>query len=195
MRTRVLVLAALVGLSACATTTHTVLPEVAGLARAPRGPAIPLLPDVERPPRAAVSVTPTPATSRQATVNAPSARGKLIEVSIAKQRFYAWQNGRVVMSGPVSTGMSGYDTPTGHFRVIFKSPEWWSAQWGVWMPWALNFHGDYFIHQLTHYPNSTMNIGASKLGTRASHGCVRVGLPAAELLYRWSTVGTPVWVH
>lgn len=121
--------------------------------------------------------------------------GMLIEVSIQKQRFTAWSDGRVFMTGLVSTGKAGYETPTGHFHVIFKSRNAWSAKWGVVMPWALNIHGNYFIHQLTHYPNSTDLIGASQLGTPASHGCVRVGVPNAELLYRWARVGTPVWIH
>jgi len=121
--------------------------------------------------------------------------GMLIEVSIANQRLTAWKDGVVVMSGPISSGMPGYDTPTGHFHVIYKDPKAWSATWGVWMPWALNFHGNYFLHQVTHYPNSTVNIGVSKLGTRASHGCVREGIPSAERLYRWARVGTPVWIH
>ena len=119
----------------------------------------------------------------------------LIEVSIAKQRLTAWKDGVVFMSTPISTGMPGYDTPPGRFHVIFKDPNAWSAKWGVVMPWALNIHGNYFIHQLTHYPNSSELIGASQLGTRASHGCVRVGVPNAELLYGWAHVGTPVWIH
>jgi len=121
--------------------------------------------------------------------------GMLIEVSIAKQRLTAWSDGVIVMTGPVSSGMPGYDTPTGHFHVIYKDPKAWSATWGVWMPWALNFHGNYFLHQVTHYPDSSVNIGVSKLGTRASHGCVREGIPSAERLYRWARVGTPVWIH
>jgi lipoprotein-anchoring transpeptidase ErfK/SrfK len=124
-----------------------------------------------------------------------SSTGMLIEISIAKQRLTAWKNGIVFMSTPISTGMPGYDTPPGHFRVIFKTPNAWSAKWGVVMPWALNIHGNYFIHQVTHYPGSSVNIGESKLGTPASHGCVRVGTSAAERLYNWARVGTPVWIH
>ena len=124
-----------------------------------------------------------------------SVSGMLIEVSIATQRLTAWQDGIAVLSTPISTGMPGYDTPRGHFHVLFKDPSAWSAKWGVIMPWALNIHGNYFIHQVTHYPGSTVNIGESRLGTRASHGCVRVGTGVAERLYRWANVGTPVWIH
>jgi len=121
--------------------------------------------------------------------------GMLIEVSIAKQRLTAWKDGVVFMSTPISTGMPGYETPPGHFHVLFKDPNAWSAKWGVVMPWALNIHGNYFLHQVTHYPGSTVNIGESSLGHAASHGCVRVGVGAAEKLYRWALVGTPVWIH
>jgi len=121
--------------------------------------------------------------------------GMLIEVSIATQRLTVWQDGVVVLSTPISTGMPGYDTPPGHFHVLFKNPNAWSAKWGVVMPWALNIHGNYFIHQVTHYPGSPVNIGESRLGTRASHGCIRVGTGVAERLYRWARVGTPVWIH
>jgi lipoprotein-anchoring transpeptidase ErfK/SrfK len=121
--------------------------------------------------------------------------GMLIEVSIAKQRLTAWKDGVVFMSTPISTGMPGYDTPPGHFHVIFKKLNAWSAKWGVVMPWALNIHGNYFIHQVTHYPGSTANIGETSLGHPASHGCVRVGTGAAERLYHWARVGTPVWIH
>ena len=124
-----------------------------------------------------------------------SVSGMLIEVSIATQRLTAWQDGIAVLSTPISTGMPGYDTPRGHFHVLFKDPSAWSAKWGVIMPWALNIHGNYFIHQVTHYPGSRVNIGESRLGTRASHGCVRVGTGVAERLYRWARVGTPVWIH
>jgi len=191
MRFRVIsLLLALVAAAAGATqllgTTHVAEaiaePQSSPLAVAP-GPEV-------RPPKPA-----TQPTSSKLNPDPLNPTGMLIEVSITKQRFTAWNNGRIFMTGLVSTGKAGYDTPVGHYHVIFKSRNAWSAKWGVVMPWALNIHGNYFIHQLTHYPNSSELIGASQLGTRASHGCVRVGVPNAELLYRWAHVGTPVWIH
>jgi lipoprotein-anchoring transpeptidase ErfK/SrfK len=122
-------------------------------------------------------------------------RGKVIEISIARQRLTAWENRRVVMEVPISTGRPGYATPRGTYSVKLKARRWFSRDWGVWMPWAMLWHGNYFIHQLTHYPGSTQLIGANELGRPASHGCVRVGVPAAERLWRWTQTGTPVWIH
>lgn len=178
--------------SSCALQTPAALPQKAITILAPAGPSAPLPPaldgQIQRPPGSV---------SRASKLNPDleNPTGMLIEVSITKQRLTAWKDGAVVMSGPISTGMPGYDTPTGHFHVIFKNAEAFSKTWGVVMPWALNFHGNYFLHQVTHYPNSTENIGLSKLGTRASHGCVREGIPFAERLYKWARVGTPVWIH
>lgn len=191
MRFRIVaILMALVAGVACATQLIGSTPVVEAIAQPQSAPAV-------APPGS--EVRPSKPSSKPSTLRLNpdqlNPTGMLIEVSIAKQRFTAWNNGRVFMTGLVSTGMPGYDTPTGHFHVIFKMENAWSAKWGVVMPWALNIHGNYFIHQLTHYPNSTVNIGASKLGTAASHGCVRVGIPNAELLYHWAHVGTPVWIH
>lgn len=121
--------------------------------------------------------------------------GDVIEISIAKQRLTAWRDGTVVYRFVISTGRPGYETPTGHYEVLHKIAMAWSRKWSVWMPWGLHWHGNYFIHQLPHKPGSSVNIGASRLGTPDSHGCVRVNVGDAEALFRWASVGTPVWVH
>jgi len=123
------------------------------------------------------------------------ATGDLLEVSIAHQRLRVWRDGRVVYRFVISTGRPGYETPTGHYRILNKISNAWSRKWSVWMPWAMRWHNGYFLHQLPHKPGSTVNIGATKLGTPDSHGCVRVNVGDAETLFRWTSVGTPVWVH
>jgi len=121
--------------------------------------------------------------------------GDLIEVSIAKQRLTAWRDGKVVYRFVISTGRPGYETPPGHYKVLEKYENRWSRKWSVWMPYAMRWYQGYFIHQLPHKDGSSYNIGASKLGKPDSHGCVRVNVGDAETLFRWTTVGTPVWVH
>jgi lipoprotein-anchoring transpeptidase ErfK/SrfK len=186
--------------------THVALaaysPPAAGnvplLQLADSGP-VPILPDFN--PRSVPSPSPAVVPAHHVTpthdrfVDPTGGVGTLIEVDIHAQRLIAWDHGTVFMTTLISTARPGYHTPRGHFHVIFKNAMAWSKQWGVWMPYALNFHGDYFIHQLPHYPGSSVNIGSSTLGQAVSHGCVRVGIPAAEKLFDWAHVGTPVWVH
>jgi hypothetical protein len=121
--------------------------------------------------------------------------GDLIEVSIHAQRLTAWRNGVVVYRLVISTGRPGYETPAGHYAILNKYENRWSGKWHVWMPWAMRWHDGYFIHQLPHKDGSSYNIGASKLGKPDSHGCVRVNVGDAELLFNWTKIGTPVWVH
>ena len=152
---------------------------------------IPVLPQAPEPP---AGPTPEPA---PAALNPDPKHptGRLIEVSIKKQRLTAWRDGKVVYRFVISTGRKGYETPPGHYKILEKYENRWSRKWSVWMPYAMRWYQGYFIHQLPHKDGSSYNIGASKLGTPDSHGCVRVDVGDAEKLFRWTKVGTPVWVH
>lgn len=121
--------------------------------------------------------------------------GRLIEVSIKKQRLTAWRDGKMIFRFVVSTGRPGYETPLGHYKILEKYENRWSRKWSVWMPYAMRWFEGYFIHQLPHKDGSSYNIGATKLGTPDSHGCVRVDVGDAKKLFDWTKVGTPVWVH
>lgn len=121
--------------------------------------------------------------------------GDLIEVSIARQQVTAWRDGIVHHRFTISTGRPGYETPTGHYRILQKEENRWSRKWKVWMPYAMRWYQGYFFHELPYRSDPDHRIGATKLGRPDSHGCVRVGVGDAELLFRWTKVGTPVWVH
>jgi lipoprotein-anchoring transpeptidase ErfK/SrfK len=140
---------------------------------------------------------PTPAPAPEVfTLPEEFSAGRVIEVSIERQTLVAWLDGAVVMSFTISTGMDGWETPVGTFSVYDKTENGYSRPWDVVMPWMLAFHGDYTIHQLTHPPGQPWALqGGSSLGTRASHGCVRVDVGDAERLYHWAPIGTTVWVH
>ncbi|GAC1413370.1 MAG: hypothetical protein NVSMB57_08940 [Actinomycetota bacterium] len=120
--------------------------------------------------------------------------GRSIEISIAQQRLWAYQNGRVVMTFLVSTGRRGFRTPTGRFHILAKGRNWWSRKWSVWMPNAMNFFSNYNLHSLPYIRPGHL-IGASQLGRPMSHGCVRIGPLNARRLYAWTPIGTPLWIH
>lgn len=120
-------------------------------------------------------------------------REKLITVDIAKQRLYAWEEGKLKKRFRVSTGM--YYTPTvrGSFS-IYKKVDMQDMR-GYFPPYkpyyiknvphVMYFYGAYAIHG-THWHN--------KFGTPASHGCVNLGLWDAQWLYSWAPMGTRVEV-
>ena len=82
-----------------------------------------------------------------------------------------------------STGVGGI-TPVGDFRVYAKSLMSWSVPFQVWMPYAAYFKGGIAMHQSPDVPSYP-----------ASHGCVRLPEGEAERVYRFVSVGTPVFVR
>jgi tetratricopeptide (TPR) repeat protein len=120
---------------------------------------------------------------------------KRIEISISKQRLYAYQGGKLVYSYTVSTGLRGRDTATGHFRVLSKIPMAYSRIWRLKMP---NWIGIYYvqgiengIHALPIRPDGSVMWGGL-LGQRASYGCVILSNQAAKTIYNWVEIGTRV---
>lgn len=88
-------------------------------------------------------------------------------VAERKTETYRW---------PVSTGLDGYNTPTGTFRPFYMSKDHISSLYeDAPMPWSVFFNGDVAIHG---------TFSQRALGRRASHGCVRVHPVYAELFYK-----------
>ena len=118
-----------------------------------------------------------------------------IEVSLAKQWMYAYEGGQLVMSAPVSTGRDGWNTPPGEFAIyakVLKQTMRGNQRGEVWevpdVPHVMYFTGDVALHGA--YWHNLFGTGA-----RLSHGCVNLPLEAAERLFAWATIGTPVNVY
>lgn len=139
--------------------------------------------------------TPVP---QQAAAPAPNYEsGKLILVDISEQHMYVYENGMLVYSFVVSTGMNG-GTRAGEFSILNKIPSAYGSTWNIWMP---NWLGIYWsghlqngIHALPILPNG-QRLWAGYLGTPISYGCVVLGTYESELLYNWAEVGTPVVIQ
>ena len=119
--------------------------------------------------------------------------GKYIDISISNQVMTLFENGIKDNSFLISSGTYRMPTPLGMFTVRSKRRNIWSS-YGLWMPYSMNFYGGYFIHELPYWPNGYRE-GTNHLGTRVSHGCVRLGIGPAEYVYNWSEIGTPVYIH
>ncbi|AWN44936.1 L,D-transpeptidase [Methylobacterium terrae] len=102
--------------------------------------------------------------------------GILIRVDKTTQRMTVTRDGQTLYDWPVSTGMAGYSTPRGAFApsrmvVDYRSREWDDAP----MPHAIFFTGrGHAIHGSSH---------TGRLGSPASHGCVRLAPGKAAALY------------
>lgn len=135
--------------------------------------------------------------AEQATLVGPYTGGKSILVDISEQHLYAYENGTLVFSFIASTGM-GNSTRVGTFAVQSKYPNAYGATWNIWMP---SWLGIYYsgslengIHALPILSNGA-TLWAGYLGTPISFGCVVLDSGAAQQLYDWAEIGTPVTIQ
>ena len=123
-------------------------------------------------------------------------QGKYIDINLSVQIMSIFQDGKLVDSFLISSGKRGMDTPKGTHQIYNKSLRTWSKQYGLYMPyWMAIFpSGKYGLHELPEWPGGYKE-GANHLGIPVSHGCVRLGVGAAEKVYNFADIGTPVVVY
>ncbi len=113
---------------------------------------------------------------------------KGIEISIADQELRAWQGNRLVLRTNISSGKGG-STPRGEYSIgpAKRKMHYSSLYNNAPMPYAMQVHGNIFIHGYKSVPKYP-----------ASHGCIRMplkGKNAAKLLFEWADLGTPVAIR
>jgi len=131
-------------------------------------------------------------TREELTPITPEVTDKHIEVNLAQQRMYAYENGRVILAARISSGTFEGDTPKGEFRVERKQPSRHMAAdeergngfdlpgvpWVCFISWTgVSLHGTYWHHDY---------------GAPRSHGCINLTPDAAKWVYRWTLPIVPV---
>jgi len=100
----------------------------------------------------------------------------MISVDLDKQRMKVTNNNGATFWWTISSGRDGFETPTGSFSVQRLDANHFSDEYEqAPMPYAIFFHEGFAIH-------GTYQGG---LGRPVSHGCVRLAVPNARLLYSW----------
>lgn len=96
-------------------------------------------------------------------------------VDITTQTMTVKKYGKVIHTWKVSTARGGFVTPAGEWRPYRMHKMWHSRKYEMApMPFAVFYHGGYAVHGTT---------AVSRLGTPASHGCVRLETANAETFY------------
>ena len=117
--------------------------------------------------------------------------GRWIEVSLARQRLNALENGKIVLTSPVSSGKARTPTVRGTYRIYVKlastrmrgcCPAYDTPN----VPWTMYFYSGYGIHG-AYWHNS--------FGIPVSHGCVNLPVATARRLFNWASVGTKVVIY
>ena len=96
-------------------------------------------------------------------------------VSIGSQEMKVYHEGRLIYTWPVSTAKRGSITRPGTFEPEFLSRNHRSRRYNnAPMPFAIFYDGNYAIHGTDQL---------KRLGTPASHGCVRLDPKNAKILF------------
>ncbi len=110
-----------------------------------------------------------------AGTGAASATPLLATVDISTQTMTVERYGEVIHTWPVSTARAGFSTPEGEFRPYRMHKLWLSRTYdNAPMPFAVFYDRGWAVHGTT---------AVNRLGTPASHGCVRLETANAELFY------------
>jgi lipoprotein-anchoring transpeptidase ErfK/SrfK len=106
---------------------------------------------------------------------APAHADVTVHIDKYSQRMAVSIDGAMRYNWPVSTGRSGYGTPSGVFRPHLMARRWFSRKYyNSPMPHAIFFYHGFAIH-------GTYEL--SRLGGPASHGCVRLHPSHAAALF------------
>jgi lipoprotein-anchoring transpeptidase ErfK/SrfK len=108
-------------------------------------------------------------------------------IDLTHQTFYIAKGGQVIVGPTVTrTGMRGWATPSGTFRIANKTAREWSVPFKVWMPYWQRFYFGDGLHETTTYIHN-MSIG--------SHGCVNLLHVDAQAAYQLLGVGSTVHLY
>jgi hypothetical protein len=106
----------------------------------------------------------------------PASANVLISVDKSTQEMTVQVDGATRWQWKVSTGRSGHDTPNGTFHAVSMDPDHYSKKYDdAPMPHSI------FFTELGHAIHGSF--ATNRLGTPASHGCVRLDPANATLLY------------
>ena len=99
----------------------------------------------------------------------------LVKIDISEQKMNVYKGKNLLYTWRVSTAKRGYNTPKGNYKPYHLAKMHYSRLYdNSPMPYSIFFKGGYAIHGT----NST-----SRLGRRASHGCVRLDTSNAKKLF------------
>lgn len=125
---------------------------------------------------------------------AEAARPLSVQVSLAQQKVTVLDaKGRTVKTFVCSSGKSGEETPTGTYTVSDRGKSFYNPQVKEGAYYWTRFYGAYLFHSVPFDADYRMEPEeAEKLGSPASHGCVRLPVEDAKWIYDNIPKGTKV---
>lgn len=112
-------------------------------------------------------------------------------VNLTENNLYFFKEGELKKVFPIlAQGKEGsfWETPAGLYQIEAKIKQAFSTMGQVWMPYSLQFQGNFFIHGWPYYPDGRA------VETSFSGGCIRLATQDAKELFQQVKIKTPVLV-
>ncbi len=141
-------------------------------------------------------------------------KNSVVVISLGQQRGRLYVKGKVAADWPVSTGVDEHPTPTGRYRVRFKSKEYASNRYGKMYDAqgrCINANADVFTEPVPEggrfegspmpnwmrltFDGIGLHTGKVKAGQRLSHGCIRLPHVVSTMLFDIVEYGTQVIIY
>lgn len=119
-----------------------------------------------------------------------------VDVDLAAQKVYVKSNSAVIYTMIASSGVNDR-TPHGDFTIASRGKSFYNPRESMGAKWWTAFLGTkYLFHSVpTDSKGNYIESEARKLGSPASHGCVRLTVADAQWFYDQVPSGTHVHIH
>ena len=121
-----------------------------------------------------------------------SAEASFVDANLSAMRLSVYVNGVRTLEVPIAAkGKVGswWETPAGIYKIQTKEDNHLSSFGDVYMPYSMDFQGNFFIHGWPYYADGT------PVSSSYSGGCIRLATEDAKKVYALARVGMPVVVY
>jgi lipoprotein-anchoring transpeptidase ErfK/SrfK len=115
--------------------------------------------------------------------------GKVIVANLESMKLDLYKDGELIKNYTIlSKGRPStpWETPPGSFEILYKKENHFSTIGKVWMPYSIQFFGNYFIHGWPYHPDG------SPVADGFSGGCIRLANDDISEVYKFGDISTKV---
>ena len=128
---------------------------------------------------------------------APST-GKWIDVNLTQQLMMAYENREVIRTTLMTSGMAGWETPTGNYTIINRVANETMESGAIGAESFYKLEDVLFTQYFTnegHAIHFAWWRTEETIGRPGSHGCLNLLLDDSQFFWDWADYGTPLVVH
>lgn len=121
-----------------------------------------------------------------------------IDVDVTEQKVYIMKDNTIIKEMIASTGKEGHETPLGEFEIQNRGTWFFNEKYGQGAKYWVSFKdwGIYLFHSVAMDQNQkVIPEEEAKLGTPASHGCIRLPIEDAKWIHDNIPEKTKVVIH